>query len=160
MQRFAGSDGAIALTLLAPDRRPAARRPSQMRPSPLLTALGASVGSLVTLGAATLAVSSVGIAVTKQVVRRRRLAAATPCAVCASTGYLPCGVCGGRGVLRCRAPVRLSELRRRRQVEGQQQGDGVASPVASAMCACPVCGTTLRQRCLNCLGEGRACLPA
>jgi hypothetical protein len=81
---------------------------------------------------------------------------ATPCAACRATGYLPCQVCRGRAVITCRVPRSLLQLARDRG------GAGGADEVlgATTQCTCPACGTTMQQRCLNCLGEGRVCLPA
>lgn len=56
----------------------------------------------------------------------------------------------GRAVVRSRAPVPLKALVSK---AGQP-------PVPPVLAACPGCGTTLQQRCLNCLGEGRVCLPS
>lgn len=53
-----------------------------MRPSPLLTAVGASAGTFVVLGGATAIVSGVALSVAKRVVRARRvrrLPAPQPC---------------------------------------------------------------------------------
>eukprot|EP00887_Chlorella_sp_A99_P002909 scaffold6.g2909.t1 len=116
--------------------------------------MGASVGTLMALGGATLAVSTLGLSVVKVVVKQRKMKAATECTVCKGTGYLKCGLCRGRAILHCRAPVKLSQLRRRKAAGADSGAANVAQ------CACPACGTTLEQRCLNCLGEGKVCLPA
>ncbi len=60
---------AVAPADAARRRRPAAT----MRPSPLLTALGASAGTFVVLGGATFVVSGVALSVAKRVVRSRRV---------------------------------------------------------------------------------------
>ncbi|PRW56352.1 hypothetical protein C2E21_5308 [Chlorella sorokiniana] len=125
-----------------------------MRPSPLLTAVGASAGTFVVLGGTTAIVSGVALSVAKRVVRARRNAAATSCAQCTGSGFLPCQICMGHGVLRCRAPVRRSQLARKLR----PQAEAAAAP--PVQCSCPGCGTTRLQRCLNCLGEGRVCLPS
>ena len=79
---------------------------------------------------------------------------ATACSECAGSGYRRCEVCSGRAVIRCREPVPLRLLAK------QKEAAPGAAPAPTAMCSCPACGTTLQQRCLNCLGEGRVCLPA
>ena len=80
---------------------------------------------------------------------------------CDSKGHLlvnPPSVTG-RGVLRCRAPVRRSQLARKLRPQAGSGGDAAAA-APPVQCACPGCGTTRVQRCLNCLGEGRVCLPS
>jgi predicted RNA-binding Zn-ribbon protein involved in translation (DUF1610 family) len=106
------------------------------------------------MGGTTLLVSSVALGVVKRVVRARRLSAATPCAPCGGAGYVACDVCRGRRVVSCRAPRSLRQLR----AEAGGRGGGAVAP--SVDVACPACGATTVQRCLNCLGEGRVCLPA
>ncbi|PSC69014.1 Seleno H [Micractinium conductrix] len=64
-----------------------------MRPSPFLTAIGASAGTFITLGGATFVVSGVVLSVAKRVVRARKLATAQPCIMCAGSGFRDCQVC-------------------------------------------------------------------
>lgn len=70
--------------------------------------------------------------------------------------FLPFTV--GRGMLRCRAPVRQSQLARKLRPQAAGSASGAAAP--TLQCICPACGASREQRCLNCLGEGRVCLPA
>jgi hypothetical protein len=120
--------------------------------SPLVVAGAAAAGTVLVMGGATMAVSGVALAVVRQVNKRRHARLASQCAECGGGGYVPCEVCRGAAVLRCRAPVRLRDLGRRKPAQPGDAG-------AASYCSCPACGTTMRQRCLNCLGEGAVFLP-
>lgn len=125
--------------------------------SPLLTAVGAGAGTFVTLTFVTGAVSGVALSVAKRVLRHRKMAVATKCSVCDASGFMSCQVCMGKAIIRCRQPVSLKQLRRRSRPAAAGEG-GEAGGVVH--CACPGCGTTRLQRCLNCLGDGKVCLPS
>jgi hypothetical protein len=74
-------------------------------------------------------------------------------ATCCLLHHLP--LCfAGKGIVRCRQPVPMRLLRRQKPPAA---GDPSRAPV---MCSCPACGTTRTQRCLNCVGEGKLCLPS
>jgi hypothetical protein len=63
----------------------------------------------------------------------------------------------GKAILRCRQPVSMKQLQRR---SSSQAAGGNSEAEPTAVCSCPACGTTRLQRCLNCLGEGKVCLPS
>lgn len=125
--------------------------------SPFLTAVGAGAGTMITLGGATFLVSGAVLSVAKRVVRQRKMAAATTCTLCQGTGFLACQVCMGKAIIRCRPPVSLKQLKKRQQPPAAGSDGGGSTAI---MCSCPACGATRQQRCLNCLGEGRVCLPS
>jgi hypothetical protein len=138
------------------------------------TVFGAGIGTVVIMSGASFAVTAVAVGVTKRVLKLRKVTptllfstklpvvtepcrhctvvlqstSATACSVCTGTGYLACKVCHGKGFIRCRAPVSLRTL-------AAKVKPGPKAPEAEPVLVnCPACGTTLRQRCLNCLGEG------
>ena len=80
---------------------------------------------------------------------------AVPCAGCRGTGHLPCDVCRGRGIVRARAPRTMKQLLE----EARSKAGGGAPPPPAVDLICPACGCTMEQRCLNCLGIGKVCLP-
>lgn len=103
-------------------------------------ALVASGGTLLVLGGSTLAVTTIAMGLTKQVVDRQRRSCMAPCQVCVGEKKTPCAVCDGERRIRYsppEAPVPLP-----------------GSKMASIQCCCVLCEGTGMQICSNCLGEG------
>ncbi|KAL6767085.1 hypothetical protein ACKKBG_A38515 [Auxenochlorella protothecoides x Auxenochlorella symbiontica] len=118
--------------------------------SSLAVSLGTGVGTLVCVGGATLLVSSAGLHAVKAVVKHRQAKRLVACQPCRATGYRSCDICHGEKLMLCRAPVSARSLKQ------QQAQSAAAQPEAQVLCVCPACGSTAKQRCLNCLGTGKA----
>jgi predicted RNA-binding Zn-ribbon protein involved in translation (DUF1610 family) len=113
---------------------------------------------MVVMSGATLAVSSVALGVMRTVTRRQQRSKSKPCTRCNGNGFLyPCDVCLGKAVIRSRAPRTFKQLLAEARGKGAKS---VAPEDLQVQCSCPACGTTMHQRCLNCLGEGAVYIPA
>eukprot|EP00877_Chromochloris_zofingiensis_P002177 jgi/Chrzof1/11960/Cz06g16050.t1 len=99
-------------------------------------ALVATGGTMLGLGAATMVVSTVSMAVTRTIVQRRKAKFAVACNLCRGKKRLRCDVCAGTKVIRYH-PYKQSPVNARTE-----------------WTACAMCSATGQQKCLNCLGEG------
>jgi hypothetical protein len=99
-------------------------------------------GTMLALGVATMAVSSVGMGVARVVLAQRKAATAVDCPSCHGRGRARCAVCRGARVIE-HHPFSSPPL-----------------PGASRTpwCACPMCACEGESVCVNCLGE-RTVLP-
>jgi hypothetical protein len=104
-------------------------------------ALGRAVltagGTFLALGAATMAVSSVGMGVARVVLAQRKASTAVACVACRGEGRVRCGVCRGARVLE-HHPFPTPPL---------------PGATRTPWCACPTCCAEGTQVCVNCLGE-------
>ncbi|KAL6753408.1 hypothetical protein V8C86DRAFT_472590 [Haematococcus lacustris] len=108
-------------------------------------ALVASGGTLLVLGGATTAVSSVSMAVTRFVVDRNKKKYMVACPVCHAKQKVSCDVCRGERTLRY-------------QPAKAPQPTSTFGPQLSACAMCEGCG---EQTCPNCTGSGETLpLPA
>ncbi len=74
---------------------------------------------------------------------------AVPCTACKGTGLRRCEICLGKGIIRARAPRTMRQMM-------QEARGGRGSVVTQPMdLICPACGSTLEQKCLNCVGKGK-----
>lgn len=125
---------------------------------PLVAAIGAGTVTMVAMGGATMLVSSLALGVAKNVSKQRQRKLAIQCRVCQGNCYVPCDVCLGRGIIRTRRPRSMKQILL--EAKGGKSSNGISATENEAvMCTCPACGTTLQQRCLNCLGEGSVFIP-
>ena len=137
------------------------------------------------MSGATLLVSTVALGVVKRVTHKRRvrelalnckariaharppcdhlapslsaqMLTATACTQCQGEGYVRCDICMGRSIVRCRPPRTMRQLMLEYRGVSEGGEDAAAAPME---CECPACGTSMYQRCLNCLGEGKVCSP-
>jgi len=104
-------------------------------------------GTMLALGAATMAVSSVGMGVARVVLARRKAATAVDCPSCAGEGRVRCAACRGARVIE------------HHPFAGDALLFAGAVSARTPWCACPMCGAAGEQVCVNCLGE-RTVLPA
>jgi hypothetical protein len=106
-------------------------------------ALGRAVltagGTMLALGAATMAVSSVGMGVARVVLAQKKAATAVDCPTCAGQGRTRCTVCKGARVIE-HHPFPTPPL---------------PGATRTPWCACPMCAADGEQVCVNCLGEKR-----
>lgn len=104
-------------------------------------ALGRAVltagGTMLALGAATMAVSSVGMGVARVVLAQKKAATAVDCPRCAGQGRTRCAVCKGARVIE-HHPFPTPPL---------------PGATRTPWCACPMCAAEGEQTCVNCLGE-------
>ena len=75
---------------------------------------------------------------------------AVPCTVCGGTGTRRCEICCGKGIIRARAPRTMRQM-----MQDARGGNKSTSSPQPIDLICPACGSTLEQRCLNCLGKGK-----
>ena len=107
------------------------------RRRPALRAATTFLSTLATLGAATIAVSTVATAAIRGAIAVRGRGTEVACPACAGRGRTPCTCCGGRRA--------LAWMPR-------------ASNGTHAWTLCPLCGgdEAGRQQCWDCAGRGRA----
>eukprot|EP00798_Chlamydomonas_sp_ICE-L_P028928 gene28928-32121_t len=99
-------------------------------------AVVAAGGTMLALGAATVAVSSISMGITKMVVEKSQRHLRGPCSACHSKTKVSCAVCQGERVLKYH-PART-----------------LPTNPKAIWCACAMCEGSGEQTCLNCLGEG------